>query len=126
MKVSEAKTRFVAGKAFRITAITTVVAAVFFAVTNPSQGNMTLIMLGSVIMAVTLYIWVALFVKVVVSQRFLETQGTPRLALLLTIPVIYVILMQSIGQLNIQDILAIVPLVGILYLYLLRSTASRT
>ncbi len=98
--------------------IATFLDVLFFSFVDPSSGNSLLIILGGGFMALGVYVWSALIVRVV-SLYWPLTLNTQRsLAILGSALVVFLILLQSIGQLSWRDILAALPFAIILYIYM--------
>ena len=104
-------------RASRVIAIT-LAGLGFFCVTNPVRSSPLLAVLGTVILGVLIYVW---------SQVAVDTVGlfwpfqarARRLAILMVAGVsVFLIIMQSIGELSWRDVFAIVPLATISYIYL--------
>ena len=91
--------------------------AVFFSMVNPVQAYAVVIIVGFLLLVVTLYVLIDFILAV--SERIIPfTPHTKRrMALATTLVLSLLIAMQSIGQLTVKDVLAVIPLVIVLSVY---------
>ncbi len=89
----------------------------FFGLINPNVGNSLIIILGCVFAAATVYCLCLIMASVLGMLAGTSLTAQRRIAIFLATVAIFLLLMQSIGQLSIRDIIAIVPLAALLYLY---------
>jgi len=90
----------------------------FFSITSPVGGSSLILIVGTVLLAFTIYIalrTIMSFLSVFLSVSVLTQK---RIAMLTTLLLVFLILMQSIGQLSIRDVLAAIPLMVVFYLYM--------
>lgn len=102
----------------RVVAAVSAVDGLYFSLTNPSSANSLLIIVGVGLLAVTAYVWFALAVRVGAYFWPASLRTQRRQALFLAGVSVLLVLMQSIGQLDWRDVLAIVPLAAAFYIYL--------
>jgi hypothetical protein len=103
--------------------LVTLLAATFFGIVSPTSSNSLIIIVGSVTLGAALYVWFALFVRLFAMFWPFPNRQQRILAFILAVTAIFLVLMQSIGELSLRDAFAIVPLVVLLYAYI--SYASR-
>lgn len=106
-------------------ALVTILAIGFFVIVDPSAGSSWIIMLGSVVLTILIYVWLALGIRVIAVFWPFSMRLQRGLAISSTLVVMFMILMQSIGELSWRDALAIVPLVALLYIYIAYMSTSR-
>ena len=90
----------------------------FFCLASPRTGNAFVIILGCILLSLTIYTAALLVARVLERRGLVTTRTAHRLALLLASFVVFLILLQSIGQLSARDVLAAIPLALVLYLYI--------
>lgn len=90
---------------------------VFFGVTNPTHAHAWVLMVGGALMAATVWAVSVLSVRALVYITGMSRGAQRLLTGALTVVGLYVIFMQSIGQLNVRDALALVPLVAVFSFY---------
>lgn len=97
--------------------LATLSAGAFFGFVSPTPINSLSVIAGSIMLGIVLYVWFALFVRLIAAFWPFPTRQQRILAAALTLTVIFLIMMQSIGELSWRDAFAAVPLVIILYVY---------
>lgn len=99
----------------------------FFSLVNPSHGSSLLVIVGCLLLIITIYLGLRLILDllgvVVVPMRQPVKQ---RIAGIITFLVSFILIMQSIGQLSMHDVLAVVPLVIVVYFYLSYTTKKQS
>ena len=100
------------------------VCLLFFSLVNPTQGSSAVVVAGSILIALAIYICMLLFVKSMTVLTPISLKSQKHLALAATSFIVFLLLMQSIGQLSFRDALAVLALIAISYLYI--SYPSRT
>lgn len=92
--------------------------ALFFSLVNPVQAYAIVIVVGYLLLVLTLYVLIDFLLAV--SERIIpfSPHTKRRMALATTLVVALLIAMQSIGQLTVKDVLAVVPLIIVLSIYL--------
>ena len=104
---------------FKRTIILSVIVCLFFSLVAPSAGNSLVIVVGMVMLAIGVYVWCAVVVRLI--ALLLTPRFTPRSqkagAICVSACVVFLIILQSIGQLSWRDALATSLLTLILYLY---------
>lgn len=95
---------------------------VFFSLINPTNSNSFVIILACLLSALTFYELFLGLMKLISFFLTISVKSQRRFALFITVLTMFLLLMQSIGQLSLRDILAIVPLMIILYLYITYSS----
>jgi hypothetical protein len=111
-------------KLFRLAALF-IVDALFFSLVNPIQTHAVVIFIGFVLLVLTLYVLIDFLFAL--SERVIpfSHRTKRRMALATTLVLALLIAMQSIGQLTVKDVLAVIPLVVVLsiyFSYMLRKT----
>lgn len=87
----------------------------FFGSTNPLHGQVWVIMAGCILVVATI---VSLY-RLLFLQLMPSAAKTRRvLVVMCSVVSLYLLFMQSIGQLNVRDAVALIPLVVLLYFYL--------
>ncbi|MBC7582029.1 hypothetical protein H7097_04160 [Aeromicrobium sp.] len=91
--------------------------ALFFSLVNPVQAYAVVIVAGFLLLSTTLYVLIDFILAV--SERIIpfSPHTKRRMALATTLVLALLIAMQSIGQLTVKDILAVVPLIVVLSVY---------
>jgi len=97
----------------------------FFSVTSPTPASSLVVIAGSVMLAAVLYVWLALLVRLFALFLPFPTRQQRILAAALTFIVMFLALMQSIGELSWRDAFVAIPLVIILYAYATYATHGR-
>lgn len=97
--------------------LVTTFAGIFFGVVSPTPASSLAVIAGSVTLCTVSYVWFALFVRLLAAFWPFPTRQQRVLAVALTLIVMFLILMQSIGELSWRDAFAVIPLVVILYVY---------
>jgi hypothetical protein len=94
-----------------------VIDAVFFSMVNPIQAHAFVIVIGYGLLVVTLYFLIDFLLAV--SERIIpfSHHTKRRMALATTLVAALLIAMQSIGQLTVKDVLAVIPLIVVLSVY---------
>ena len=109
-------------RAFQIAAFLLVGDIVFFSLTNPrNDSNSLIIILGSALVGLTFY-WLARLAIAAFNLKHKASSYTltkqKRLSILTAVLATILILMRSVGQLDIKDGIVILSLVAISYFYI--------
>ena len=97
---------------------------VFFSLINPANSSSFMIILGCILTALSIYMIIFGLTRLLAIFITVSRRTQRRFAIFITLVLMFLLLMQSIGQLSLRDILAIVPLMVVLYIYL--TYTSRT
>lgn len=97
--------------------LVTAFAAVFFGIVSPAPSNSVAIIAGSITLGLVTYVWVALFIRLFAIFWPFTRRQQRVLDATLTLTVMFLILMQSVGELSWRDAFAAIPLAAILYAY---------
>lgn len=89
-----------------------------FTLVNPRRAPSVLVVAGFFLLVITFYVLLSRLLEFAAKFLSLSRGRRKKLTLLMTICVAVSIGMQSIGQFSPRDLLAIVPIVAILYFYL--------
>ena len=111
---------------YKYLAIVTLAASVFFSVVNPSKASTLMIFVGSVLLALLLYVWAAFLIGLVALFRTSPPISRRLLAVLISASCIFLLLLQSIGELSWRDTFVIVLLAFGIYVYLTYLARSRS
>ena|ERR1700722_121916 len=88
-----------------------------FGLTNPNKVNSLVLILGFLLLALTLYYLLLLLFGFMIRLGF-KIKNRRKLALF-TVVVFWILMaLQSIGQLSTRDVLVIIPLAILLYVYI--------
>lgn len=90
----------------------------FFNFVNPAKSSSFLIIAGCILLFGTLYLLNRLMVRLLAFFLELSERTQRRLALCVTVLICFLLLMQSIGQLDMRDALAAIPLAFAFYMYM--------
>jgi hypothetical protein len=112
-------------KLFRLAALF-IFDALFFSLVNPIQTHAAVVFVGFALLVLTLYVLIDFLLAV--SERIIpfSPHTKRRMALATTLVLSLLIAMQSIGQLTVKDVLAVIPLIIVLsvyFSYMLRKTS---
>lgn len=99
------------------TSLVTVFAGIFFGIVSPAPASSLAVLAGSVTLGALCYAWLAWFIRLGAMFWPFPTRQQRVLAAVLTLATMYLILMQSIGELSWRDAVAVIPLAAILYAY---------
>ncbi len=99
---------------------------VYFGLVNPANSNSLVVFIGCILIIFTIYILIYGLIKLLAVFFPISRSTQRRLTIFITLLLAFLLLMQSIGQLSLKDILAMVPLMIVLYLYLTYITKSKT
>ena len=99
---------------------------VFFSLIDPANSTSFMIILGSLLTALTIYFILLALTRLLAVFFIMSKRTQRRFAIFITLILMFLLLMQSIGQLSLRDILAIVPLMVILYIYLTYISKPKT
>ncbi len=97
----------------------------YFSLVNPGNSNSFVVIVGCILIALSIYILVLALTKLFAVFFLISHSSQRRLTIFLTILLVFLLLMQSIGQLSLRDVLTIVPLMVVLYLYLTYITKNK-
>ncbi|MGH7142022.1 MAG: hypothetical protein ACREF5_00900 [Candidatus Saccharimonadales bacterium] len=102
----------------RIIILLLVVDIFFFSLVNPVNSSSFMVIIGCLLVALTLYVIFRVLIKVFAAFVPVSGRSQRRFATFITILLVFLLLMQSIGQLSLHDAIAVVPLMVVLYVYL--------
>ena len=91
---------------------------IFFNSVNPAQSSSFFIIAGCILLFTTLYLMNWLLARLLGLFLACSERTQRRLALCMTLLFCFLLLMQSIGQLDIRDALAAIPLAAAVYIYM--------
>src|SRR5450631_1359859 len=77
---------------------------VFFSLINPLSSNSFMIIIGCLLTALTIYIVLRALTRLLAVFITMSQRTQRRFAIFMTLLLMFVLLMQSIGQLSIRDI----------------------
>lgn len=92
--------------------------ALYFTLANPTKGGSAVIIIACILLAVSLYVCARLAVTGVAWLLRVQPRRGRFIALALSGLGMFLLLMQSLGQLTLRDVLVIIPLIGVLYFYM--------
>lgn len=98
--------------------LVTLFACVFFGIVSPTPASSLAVIAGSITLGAVFYVWFALFVRLAVLFWPFPIRQQRTLAVALTLMVMFLVLMQSIGELSWRDAFAAIPLAIVLYAYI--------
>lgn len=88
----------------------------FFGLINPNTANSTLLLVGFILFGLSLYLLIeAIFL--ILRKIGIEVKRSKKITGYIVIPVCLLLALQSLGQLSVFDILIVIPLVVLLYIY---------
>jgi Ca2+/Na+ antiporter len=90
----------------------------FFSLINPTTSNSYVVILGCVLVILTVYALVLTATRLVAIFIPISAATQKRFTLFVSLLLVFMLLMQSIGQLSTRDLIAILPLLVVLYIYL--------
>ncbi len=108
---------YLKSKRFLIMMSLLVLNGLFFSITNPDHINSGMLIVGFIFLGVTIYAIMDLFLYLI-SRTGVNIKNRRRLAIFLAILFSVLLALQSIGQLSARDILVIIPLWLMFYIYL--------
>jgi hypothetical protein len=89
----------------------------FFALVNPASSNSLIVILGCLLLGLTLYTIFRALGRILTALVAVSDLTQRRLSIFAAALLMFLLLMQSIGQLSRRDILAALLLAAALYLY---------
>ena len=89
----------------------------FFNAVNPAKSSSFLIIAGCILLLITLYVVNRAVAKLGAFFFSYSKQTQRRLAMCMTTLLGFLLLMQSIGQLDVRDVLAAVALIAAFFIY---------
>jgi hypothetical protein len=89
----------------------------FFGFTNPNSINSVYLIVGIILVGITFFGFLDLMLYIL-TRSGLNLRHRKKLALYLTAMFVVLLALQTIGQLTFRDVIVIVPLVSLLYIYL--------
>lgn len=95
----------------------TAFAGVFFGVVSPAPASSLAVIAGGITLGGLTFVWFALLVRLFAAFWPFPARQQRVLAASLTLTMMFLILMQSIGELSWRDAFVAIPLVAILYVY---------
>ena len=93
-----------------------IIDGLFFGYVNPNKVNSLFLIVGFVLIAITLYLLMKLFLIFFVKLGF-KVRNRRKIALFVSLLLSLLLSLQSIGQLTIRDVVIIVPISTLLYIY---------
>jgi Ca2+/Na+ antiporter len=97
----------------------------FFSLVDPRNSSSFMIIIGCILIGLTLYLVLRALTRLAGVFFTISDHTQRRFVIFITILLMFMLLMQSIGQLSLKDILAIVPLMIVLYLYLTYTSKTK-
>jgi hypothetical protein len=94
-----------------------IVDVLFFSAVNPATSSSFVVVAGCVLLGATLYVFFRGLAKSLSLMVVLSPTAQNRIALLAAGLLLFMLLMQSIGQLSIRDAIAALALAAVLYFY---------
>ncbi len=91
--------------------------AIFFGITDPNKVNSLWLIAGFVLLGLSLYVVIKI-VLVFLVKLGLKIKNRRKLAIFSAGLICFLLALQSIGQLSLKDVLIIVPITVLLYVYL--------
>lgn len=95
----------------------TAFAGVFFGVVSPAPASSLAVIAGGITLGVLTFVWFALLARLFAAFWPFPMRQQRILAASLTLTMMFLILMQSIGELSWRDAFVAIPLAAILYVY---------
>lgn len=89
----------------------------FFSALNPNSSSSFIIITGCIVLAASLYVLCSGAMSLFARIGIVRQASARRLSIFLALFLAVIVLMQSIGQLSVRDIFALVPFACVLYLY---------
>lgn len=89
----------------------------FFSILNPNNVNSIILIVGFLFLGLTLYSIIELILYLIFSSG-LKIKNRKRIAVFISILLVGLLGLQSIGQLSLKDILVITPLWILLFIYI--------
>lgn len=91
---------------------------VFFCGANPTNSSSLTVIIGCVLLAATAYSLLLRLARVLTAFVPMAERSQRRLTLFVTLLLMFLVLMQSIGQLSVRDVFIVVPLLALCYAYM--------
>ena len=88
----------------------------FFGLTDPNKINSIFLIVGFVLFAVSLYVLTQIILDFMIKLGF-KMKNRRKIAVFIAVLACLLLALQSIGQLTDRDVLIIVPLAALLYIY---------
>ncbi len=110
------KTQVFKTKRFWQVLIIIAIDALFFGLVNPNKVNSLFLIAGFILFGITLYIILQIFLGFLIKLGF-KIKHRRKLAGFIVSLSCLLLALQSIGQLSIRDVLIILPLAVLLYIY---------
>ena len=98
---------------------------ILFSFVNPTNAYALVIIVGFVLVSLTLYALIDFLLVVAERIAPFSLHTKRRIALASTIVLSLLLAMQSIGQLTVKDVLAVIPLLAVLAFYFSYATARK-
>ena len=111
------KISYIKSKRFLLLTSLIVLDGAFFFLTNPNNINSSLLIIGFLLLSLTFFGIFELFLHFLGVGGF-KVKHKRRLSVFLAVIFGFLLALQSIGQLTLRDVLVLLPLSGLLYLYL--------
>jgi hypothetical protein len=103
---------------FRIIVLLMMLDILFFGLVNPTTSNSYVVILGCILIILSTYALVLIVTRLVAIFIPVSVATQKRFTLFVSLLLVFILLMQSIGQLSTRDLIAILPLLAVLYIYL--------
>src|ERR1017187_2554976 len=103
---------------FRIIAPLLLIDVLFFSLINPTDSSSFIVISGCILVILTTYALVSAVTRLVAIFIPISVATQKRFTLFMSLLLVFMLLMQSIGQLSLRDLIAILPLLTVLYIYL--------
>ena len=91
--------------------------ALFFGITDPNKVNSLWLIAGFIILGLSLYVVIKIVLVFLVKLGF-KIKNKRKLAIFIAGLICFLLALQSIGQLSFRDVLIIIPITVLLYVYL--------
>jgi hypothetical protein len=91
---------------------------IFFCIFNPQNSSSFVTIVGCVLVSITIYIVTRMLLMVLGKATHITKAAQEHLSLSISLALTFLLLMQSIGQLGVRDLLAVIPLAIVVYFYL--------
>jgi hypothetical protein len=111
---------------FRIIVLLLMINVLFFGLINPTTSNSYVVMLGCILIILNIYALVLIITRLVAIFIPVSAATQKRFTLFMSLLLVFMLLMQSIGQLSTRDLIAILPLLAVLYIYLTYISKGRS
>ena len=93
-----------------------IIDAFFFGLVNPNKVNSLYLIVGFILIGVTIYLLMQLLLIFFVRLGF-KVKNKRKIAIFVAVLLSLLLSLQSIGQLSVRDVVIIVPIAILLYIY---------